>query len=50
LLKNRKPRPQSDSATAASKPAAETPPAEPEQKPAPEEKIKLFGPKQFPNS
>ena len=48
LLKNRKPRPESASAAAASKPAAKTPPAEP--KPAADEKIKLFGPKQFPNS
>ena len=48
LLKNRKPRPESESAAAASKPAAKTPPAEP--KPAADEKIKLFGPKQFPNS
>jgi len=50
LLKNRKPKPLSESATAASKPSAETPPPEPEQKPAADEKIKLFGPKQFPNS
>jgi len=48
LLKNREPLPISESARAVSKPAVQTPPAEPEVKPAPDEKIKLFGPKQFP--
>jgi hypothetical protein len=50
LLKTRKPLPAPKSATAESVPATQTPPAEPEVKPAPDEKIKLFGPKQFPRS
>lgn len=56
LLKQRKPMPVSESATAESEAATKTPPAEPEvrptpdEKPAPDEKIKLFGPKQFPQS
>jgi hypothetical protein len=62
LLKNRKPLPVPNSATANSEPAVKTPPAgseekpvpdvkaTPEEKPAPDEKIKLFGPKQFPQS
>ncbi|UCD79332.1 MAG: LysM peptidoglycan-binding domain-containing protein [Desulfobacterales bacterium] len=62
LLKNRKPLPPPESATADSKPAAKTPPAEPDERPAsdekqapdeksaPDEKIKLFGPKQFPQN
>jgi hypothetical protein len=53
LLKNRQPLPEAESAVSDSKPAArpaaETPPAEPDMKPAADEKIKLFGPKQFPN-
>ena len=50
LLKNREPLQVTESAPAVSKPATPTPPAEPEVKPAPDEKIKLFGPKQFPQS
>jgi hypothetical protein len=50
LLKNRRPLPAPESATAESEPATQTPPAEPQVKPAPDEKIKLFGPKQFPQS
>jgi len=50
LLKIREPRPDTESARTDSKPAAKTPPAEPDVKPAAEEKIKLFGPKQFPDS
>jgi len=54
LLKNREPLPDAESASTDSKPAAKpavkTPPAEPDAKPAADEKIKLFGPKQFPNS
>jgi hypothetical protein len=53
LLKNRQPLPEAESAVSDSKPAArpaaKTPPAEPDIKPAADEKIKLFGPKQFPN-
>jgi hypothetical protein len=56
LLRNRQPMPASESATADKKPATITKPAEPKKNPAPdeqpaaEEKIKLFGPKQFPQS
>ena len=50
LLKNRQPMPPTESTAAESEPADQTPPAEPDAKPATDEKIKLFGPKQFPQS
>jgi len=50
LLKNQKPLPPPEPETAVSEPAPKTPPAETEAPPEPDEKIKLFGPKQFPRS
>jgi hypothetical protein len=56
LLKNRQPMPVSESANADKEPATITKPAKPKENPAADEqpaaddKIKLFGPKQFPQS
>ncbi len=50
LLKTQEPIQSSQPAPSASKPAGKAPPTEPKKPPAPDEKIELFGPKQFPKS